>query len=139
MNELTTHLIAFLVGTLTGAAGTYFAEKYTDRRRKKESISEEDQQFKELASRMPDLLTEMKTDLSVPEHSEWREFFVIPKGVQLWASENSFVYEDDGRNTYLSKARILEEYGYVVDITPGNADMFRMRDSFVKKLTKACL
>jgi hypothetical protein len=136
MNEVTTHALAFLLGTATGAAGTYFAEKYTDKRRKKETISEEDAFFQQLGKRMPDLFAEMQSDLLVDGHSEWREFFVVRKGAQLWASENSFIYEDDGSNAYLSKTRILEEHGYLVEITPGNAPMFRMRDSFVAKLLK---
>ena len=134
MDPVTSHFLTFLIGTATGGAGAYFAEKYTDKRRKKEAISEEDKVFGELLARMPDLLGEMKEDLEVAEHSEWRDFFVISKGLSLWPSENSFFYEDDGSNSYLSKTRILEEYGLVTDITPGNAPMFRMREKLVRSL-----
>ena len=131
---MVTHLIAFLIGTATGAAGTYFAEKYTDKRRRIEASKEEDALFAKMAIAMPDLLNEMRTDILVPEHSAWREFFVIPKDACLWPSANSFFYEDDGNNSYLSKTGTLEEHGYVVDITPDNAPKFRMTEHFVEKL-----
>ena len=134
MNEIFTHAVAFLSGTAIGAAGTYLAEKYTDQRRRKESESEENALFKKMISMMPDLLLEMKTDLSPPECHVWRDFFVIHKGSCLGGSENSFVYKDDGANAYLSKVRILGEHGYVTDITPGNAPMFKMKEHFVGKL-----
>lgn len=35
--DLISTLIGFLVGTATGAAGTYFANKYTDRHREQEA------------------------------------------------------------------------------------------------------
>jgi len=102
MDEVTTHAITFLIGTATGAAGNYFAQKYTDKRRKKEAVVVEDSLFLELKARMPDLFEEMRTDLINDEYSEWREFFVIPKDVMCNFSGNSFHYEDDGVNLYLS-------------------------------------
>ena len=134
MREIITHLIAFLVGTATGAAGKYFADKFTDKRRRVETHKEEDARFAKMVTAMPDLLEEMRNDVIVPEHSAWREFFVIPKGSLLSGTPNSFFYEDDEKNAFLSKTRTLEEHGYVVDITPGNAPHFRMREEFVEKL-----
>ena len=131
MNDVGSHAIAFLLGTATGAAGQYFADKYTDRRRRQESTSATKDEFAELVALMPDLLSEMQHDIAQPEHTTWREFFVIPKGAQLWPTANSFYYEDDDSNNYLGKTRILEGRGYVRDITPGNAPMFRMTEEFV--------
>jgi hypothetical protein len=136
MDPILTHALTFLMGTAIGAAGTYFAEKYTDERRKKEQKSEDAQTFASLASRMPDLLSEMKEDLAEQAHAEWREFFIVPKGTTLNASPDSFFYEEDETNGFLSKTRTLEEYGLVYDITPGNAPKFRMSDKLVQRLSQ---
>lgn len=119
-----------------GAAGTYFAEKYTDERRKKEQKNEDLKTFTFLATRMTDLLSEMKSDLAGQGHAEWREFYVIPKGTIINTRRNSFFYEDDKMNGFLSKVRTLEEYGLVYDITPGNSPMFRMSDQLVMRLNE---
>src|SRR3990172_9336799 len=101
MDSFVSHGIAFLVGTATGAAGAYFAEKFTDRRREKEGQRKEEERFLEVAAMMPDLVTEMRQGLS--QHPNFRDFFVIDKGLQLWASKNSFVYSECDGNDYLSK------------------------------------
>ena len=73
----------------------------------------------------------LQIDLSEPSRATWREFFVIPKGAQLWNPPNSFYYEDDYTNNYLGKTRILESRGYVIDVTPGETPMFQMTEEFV--------
>jgi hypothetical protein len=134
MNEIASHALAFLLGTPTGAAGTYFADKYTDKRRLRESSTATQTEFSNLLELMPDLLREMQQDFAQPGRASLREFFVIPKGAQLWATPNNFYYEDDGTNNYLGKARILEARGYVIDVTPGNAPKFQMTEEFVALL-----
>jgi hypothetical protein len=134
MNEVLTIAVAFLSGTATGAAGHYFAVKYTDKRHRKESQSEEKALFEKMITMMPDLLAEMKTDLLPPERYAWRDFFVVQKGACLDGSKNSFIYKDDGANAYLSKVCILNEHGYVTDISSGGTPKFRMREHFVEKL-----
>ena len=137
MDYITSHGIAFLLGTATGAAGTYFAHKYTDQRRRQEAASAVKVEFRELYDLMPDLLDEMQEDVTQPKHASYREFFVIPKGAQLWATPNTFYYEDDETNNYLGKTRILESRGYVIDVTPGNAPKFQMTEEFVTLLKRA--
>lgn len=137
MDTLMTHGLAFLVGAATGAAGTYLADRFTDQRRRKEAERSAQRQFAEVVALMPDLIREMKIDLSVPENATCRDFFVIPEKTVLCASVGTLFYEDDGKNAYLSKVRILESQGFVIDITPGNAPMFRMQEHFVRALKNA--
>jgi hypothetical protein len=134
MNEVASHALAFLLGTATGAAGTYFADKYTDKRRRQEATAAATSDFATVFELMPDLLRQMQQDLAQPGCASSREFFVIPKGAQLWATPNSFYYEDDGLNNYLGKTRILQARGYVIDVTPGNAPKFQMTEEFVALL-----
>jgi hypothetical protein len=134
MQEIASHAITFLLGTAVGAAGKYYADKYTDRRHRSEARKEEDKLFARLVREMPDLLEEMRGDVLSPVTSAWREFFVIPKGAVLGSTGSAFFYVDDGENAFLSKTKTLAEYGYVEDITPDNAPMFRMKEEFVDRL-----
>jgi hypothetical protein len=134
MNELWSHLIAFVAGITSGVVGKFLADKLTDARRRREAASGKLKEFALVARRMPDLLAEMQTDVRVATQTHWREFFVIPDGLRLSAPPKSFFYTEDASNDYLNKARILEAKGYVQDITPGNAPKFRMREDFVEML-----
>lgn len=137
VNAVATHAFAFLIGAATGAAGQYFADKYTDQRRRQEGAAATKDEFARLFNLMPDLLREMQTDLSESSHATWREFFVIPKGTHVWPTPNTFFYEDDLANDYLGKAKILANRGYVIDVTPGDAPKFRMNEEFVTLLKAA--
>src|SRR5205085_11626184 len=64
MNDVASHALTFLLGTATGAAGKYFADKYTDRRRQQETAAATKSEFAKLFDLMPDLLGEMQIDLS---------------------------------------------------------------------------
>jgi hypothetical protein len=132
MNELITHGVTFLIGTATGAAGAYFADKFTDQRRSKEGEKITTKRFKKIEAQMSDLISEIREDLSTPKCELFRDCFVVNKGAQLWASEGSFIYRDDGENNYFSKMKILETSGYIYDITPKNAQMYRFTEEFVE-------
>ncbi len=63
MSPIATHLIALLTGVLIGAAGNYFADRFTDERRAKQRNREAKKQFREVEGLMPDLIAEMRTDI----------------------------------------------------------------------------
>lgn len=54
MESWGTHLISFLSGTGVGAIGSYFATKYTDKRREKESFKKRKFTFANVQKLMPD-------------------------------------------------------------------------------------
>lgn len=126
------NLISFLSGIIIGATGSYFGNKYTDRRREQEAKSKEKQQFLEVVGMMPDLISEMKNDLSKPEQKLIREFFLTKRAYSLNPGNLSFVYYEDDHPGLHGKIHVLENLGYVTDITPGNAPMYRMTEDFVK-------
>jgi hypothetical protein len=83
---------------------------------------------------MPDLLRQMRHDFEDPTHATWREFYVIPRGTQVFATPNTFYYVFDSSNDYLNEVKILESRGYVRDLTTGSAPKFRMTEAFVASL-----
>jgi hypothetical protein len=136
MDWMTSHGITFLSGVFVGAAGKYLGDLFTDQRHRQEDARQARDLFNQVAASMPDLLREMRNDLLEAGHQHVREFFVIREHAQLMPGGKAFVYHHDDKNDYLAKTRILESHGYVVDITPANAPMFRMTESFVNCLKK---
>ena len=80
-------MATFLGGVALGAAGTYFADKLTDKWRALEERRSEKRAFDELATKMRDLFREMKADLEDEKMLLVREFFVLSTpGIALgWA------------------------------------------------------
>lgn len=129
--------IGFIVGAITGAAGHYLGEKYTDKRRSKELASALNKEWADLESRFPKIIAEMKEDVKKPEFANVREFFVKSSRTTVNRSGPSFEYHTDVHSDVNAAIAHLEELDYIVDITPGNWPMYRMREHFVDKLRNA--
>lgn len=133
-----THLISFLFGTATGAAGSYFATKYTDKRREKEGEKKVKSTFQKVQEIMPDLIQEMKTDFSNPELTTIRELAILPnKRVIFNSGQRRFVYYEDQHNDLKGKVAILENHNFVYDMTPGNTPIYRITEEFWDLVKKA--
>jgi hypothetical protein len=126
------HFAAFLGGTIVGCAGQYFADRFTDRRRRQEARSAEHKQFANLRASMPKLFEEMKRDLENDAAHSVREFVIVPnRRVSFNSSKPRFIYyEDDHPNVRIQADRLLDA-GYIDDVTVGNAPIYRMREHFV--------
>lgn len=137
--DLFSMAVGFVVGAFTGAAGHYLGEKYTDKRRRKEHASEEDRVWKDLVSRFPSVIAEMREDIinSKPEFQSVRVFFVKSSKTTVNRSEPSFQYHTDVHADLGAAIALLERIGYIEDVTPGNCPMYRMTEEFVDKLRKA--
>ena len=56
--------VTFVVGVATGAAGKYFADKFTDLRRDKAKTRTTKKTFNKIRNQMPELIAEMKDDFT---------------------------------------------------------------------------
>lgn len=126
--------VGFLVGACTGAAGTYFGNKYTDQRRKIESKSDKDKEWEDLRRRFPAVLDEMMADVKNPESTGIRKFFVCESTWAINRSEPTFDYYTDKHTDLGAAIAHMEELGYIEDITPGNCPMFRIKETFYDRL-----
>lgn len=134
---LVSHLAAFLIGAAVGAAGHYFGEKYTDRRRKQEEKSEEDRAFRRLAERMPDLFQAMQADLAIDSADIVREFFVLSTpGVTLGFARPHFRYNESEIENLREKVEFLVNGGFVAIIRGTGAPKYRLEEHFVERLRK---
>ncbi|HEQ60879.1 MAG TPA: hypothetical protein ENN74_04635 [Firmicutes bacterium] len=80
---------------------------------------------------MPKLLVEMKHDLAKPEHCDTREFFISQREWLLNAA-GCFVYYENDHPGLQGKIHVLENLGYVVEITAGDTPKYRMTEEFVQ-------
>jgi len=130
-------ITGFLVGAFTGAAATYLADKYTDKRRSKESLKKEELLWKDVNQRFPKLIAEMIEDFQKPEFSGVRKFFVKSQNSMINSTEIHFEYHTDVHSDISAAMLYLQDIGYIEDITPGRCPMYRMYEHFVDRLKSA--
>jgi len=89
-----------------------------------------DKQFKKVMATMPDLIKEMKEDLTKAGNKFTREFVLASK---KWAMSvpNCFAYYFEEHEELQGKVHVLENYGYVIDVTATNLKRYRMTEKFV--------
>jgi hypothetical protein len=137
MNSIISHIISFAIGLTTGILGSYVANRLSEKAKKKDKIKDRKNEFKAITAKMPDLIKEMKNDLSNPEMSGCRGFFISPsKSVTINTKNPAFLYFENEHENLKSKIRILENAGFVFDITPGNAPKYQFDEEFVEYLLK---
>jgi hypothetical protein len=136
MNQVVTHCTAFLVGVFMGAAGKYLGDKFTDQRRRKEAESKRRKDFRQLKLQMPELFRAMAEDVSAPDQGFIREFFLLESRKGIFnAGQRCFAYYGEDHVDLAGKIHILENMGYVTNITtPGKAPKYRMTEEFIALL-----
>ena len=125
-------ILTYLLGIFSGAGGKYLADRFTDQRKKQESKEQTIKEFKKLVEIMPKLLNEMKIDFSNPEHNSIRKLVVIPSrnATFLPNGESFFPYYETDHAHLKEKMIVLENCGYLIDITPNNAPIYRITEPF---------
>ena len=84
---------------------------------------------------MPELIAEMAKDLTEPENSTVREFFVAPSArVTINSRQTRLIYYEDQHSDLMGKVAILENEGFVTDVTTGTIPIYRMTEDFVAYL-----
>jgi len=127
--------IGFLVGTATGAAGTYFADKYTDIRREKKAIKDQKKLWKDIERRFTEVISEMRSDITSEQGRYVRTFFVKTSTSTIgFVSEPCFEYHTDKLPSLRAAVVHLEETGFIKDITPGNCPMYRIQEKMIDHL-----
>lgn len=128
-------LTGFLIGTATGAAGTYFADKYTDQRRDKQRAKDERAVWQDIERRFPAVIAEMREDFSAGVNRNVRAFFVMQKGEWLNdTSEECFEYHTDTHADLLVAVNHLLFCGFISELKRGSCPKYRMHEHFVDLL-----
>lgn len=125
-------IVEIIVGILTIVGMLYVGNRWW-RGKKKTAL---DSGFQHATERMPELIAEMRYDLS--KHPLCREFIILSKKWCYNYDPNkkilSYYYEDhDGLN---EKVGILENLGFVDDIAFNDVDRYSMSEHFADLLTQ---
>ncbi len=127
-----TYIGILLIGIFVGMAGEYFALLFTDQRKKQEYKKKLDKKYKDIEEKMPELINEMKEDLSL--HPLVREF-ILNRGLYNSDPNNLIFNYSFSDHEYLkNKVIILEEYGFVKEITYNNVDRYMFLQEFIERL-----
>ena len=123
---------------LTKGKRISLTHKFPDQHHQHNFVSASEKKFKKVKNMMPELITEFKTDLSTEDNKLIREFFVLPNNkVCLGGSEKPrFIYYEEEHKGLRNKIDILENQGFLIDVTPGNAPIYRMTEEFVELIIK---
>jgi hypothetical protein len=133
------HLVTFMIGTGVGAAGTYFADRFTDQRRKQEKLVEEETKFQKVYQTMPTLLDEMRADLQQHRAAAIREFLILRSEVTNYFGDNQtrLVYYESNHPHARSQVELLVAQGFVRVVRQGDATkltFYRIEESLAERL-----
>ncbi|MBA6250924.1 hypothetical protein [Colwellia sp. MB3u-55] len=128
--------IGFLIGTATGAAGTYYGNKYTDERRKKEIASSDNATLDKLWANHSELLAEMKSDMDNPAYFHHRDFWMLDSQWMFNHDGPYLVYHIDVHSSLEQQLNILESHGVILDVSDSskNVKKFQFTELFVEFL-----
>ncbi|MBU4609641.1 hypothetical protein IMZ29_03475 [Achromobacter sp. GG226] len=127
--------VGLVIGVVTGAAGAYLADKFTDDRRRRQLVHQEDKKWKDVEDRFPKLIAEMRSDFSTPDGRNVRAFFIKTSNTVMgFVSEPSFEYHTDKHPDLRPAMLLLIEHGFISDITPAGTPMYRVHEKLVDRL-----
>lgn len=136
-----TVLLSAVVAIFTGAAGGYYSQKFTDKRRAKENRLKSKQLFVKTVSEMPELILVMKTYLI--ENKLIRKFMhhggAPPKILQNERKDYCFVlFECDAYPNLEQKVELLEAREYIFrtgeHFGPLYGVVYQMEEDFVEHI-----
>lgn len=130
--DLFSTLMGFLLGTATGAAGSYFATKYTEQRQRKEKKMEFAQRIKKIEKKASLFFNEIREDYRKPENIVKREFYVLSKGASLSINGTYLVYYRDDHSNIDDVLTLMESEGVVWETTETNAIKYQFSNDFVE-------
>ena len=129
--------VGFLVGAITGAAGNYLADKYTDVRRDKKAAKKQAELWRDAERRFPAVIFEMRQAFADPDSKGIRAFFVKDSRTMIgFLSEPCFEFHTDKHPDLQAAVLHLERLGLISDITPGNCPMYRVHEELVDWLMR---
>jgi len=132
--DLVSALTGFLLGTATGAAGRYLADRSTDQRRRRESQAQALNQLASIRARASELLAEIEADLRKSPHL--RELILLPnERMQYTHAQDRVVIYEESQPKARSQLTLLEGIGYIEQVSNGDFPLYRLRESFATALT----
>ena len=87
--------------------------------------------FENISKIMPELIKEMKNDISNPNFTLAREFVILPnKNVIFNNTQNIFIYYEADHSELTSKIDMLKEHGFIRQVRFTNTPIYRINEEF---------
>lgn len=87
--------------------------------------------FLEAQAKVPELMAEMRKDLSEVGNEYIREFFLADKSWIMNNRDECFAYYFNDFKNLPGQLHVLENYKFVIDISPNSIKWYRMSEEFV--------
>lgn len=135
MIDIITHLVAFLAGTAAAMAGQYMADRFTDQRRKNEALAHAKGTFKHVFAAAPKLISELKSEMSLPVNAQVQEFVVLANMGIVFESDRRRlrILESDHPDLY-NQISLMQEAGLLRKNLETAAPIYRMSTEFIATL-----
>lgn len=127
--------ISFLVGTATGAAGSYYSNKYTEKRQQNERKKYQVKTFNDLSKEHTKLFLEMKEDLTNPKEKYQMNFFIGSK--TYGGSGKGYAYFIQDHNELQNVIELLQAKSCVIKTSSsssGTREQYRFNEWFAERL-----
>jgi len=93
--------------------------------------------FKDVYFLMPEFIKALWKDLSDPQKKLVRDFFIVSRSITFEGGSGAFVYYVEDFPGLEAKVGVLQDNGYVADVTPYNVKKYHMSDEFVELILQA--
>ena len=131
--DLISAALGFLVGTATGAAGKYMADRFTDQRHRQESRAQTVDQLASVRAKVPRLLSELEADLR--QSPLIREVIILPnRRIQYRHPHNRFAFYTEEHPDIRNELAFLVSVGYAEQTASGEFPLFRLEEHFASSL-----
>jgi hypothetical protein len=135
MDTILWYILTFIGGIATGVLGNYFASYLTDIRNKKQIEKQKKRTFSFVYEEMRDLIDEMRNDLLKDDFRHTRSFIILAnREIAFNCAIKRFFYYENEHDNLVGKLSMLENYGFIENISDGNTKKYQMKEEFVAKI-----
>jgi hypothetical protein len=134
--DIVSVILSFLVGTATGATGTYYGTKFTEKRKKKESDRAKKNKITNIELKMPELFEEMRKDLKDPKNNLMRNFYLLKRSEKLNTNDHYLAYHYEDYKDLDDQILLLQDNALITDITEMNVKKYRFNEELVEYLLR---
>ena len=129
--EVGSHVLVFALGVGSGVVASYLSAGLNDARQERKARRAAQSAFDAVRDQMVTFIGELRSDLV--EHPKQREISIVPnRNVMMnTGGETTLIYYRSEHPELLASIRILENHGYVRDVTSGNVPRYRLSEGFV--------
>jgi hypothetical protein len=119
--------VGILIGVVVDQFATYFRERLTTNQTAAKIERQRRDAFALVQTEMPVLIREMVED--VRRDPLIREFVVLThEGIRFNGSQERFIYYISSHPDLMAQLNILENHGYVLDVTPSDTSIYRFTE-----------